>query len=443
MACGTERSFATWFGAWLSVILAVVVATGSARAEKGFCSRDFDFKPKRVVVGDLPVNAAVYFYCGLLSDASEKIKVSFGNVPKNGVITPSSSLSNKQTKIQLLANEKTKPGLYTISTSAAGSRCASYSVCNLHIEIAPSIDGLRKFWWFNGHQVENSFPERTEGVYTTKLTAKPAGETKYQWAISAGSQYAELADGLGKGAKRGTSLVTDKNEVYVIDKETVNYTFNGANITATGQLPPQDFKVKVTVTVAGAKSDPHEMVLKRPAALSFSDTATNPEDSANAATGYRSLLKYKVVDTDGNVLPGNILLLESFNTATQSHTRFQHGQALTSNWVLPDNREVLKPGGSDPSSVTDKITGMSVLAGSRVPVPLAPKSDGSVDPDHFVADSWYGAVTVGGPTRLTGVVVAKMYWIRFRDHGRHCNLQSPPEDASRFSCSAAPFGARP
>lgn len=435
------RRFVGWLCILLLFTASAILSSRPVLAERGFCSKDKDFKPSKISLDDLPAEGSVYFYCGLPLDPPEPIKLKASGLPKNSTLTPKSSSTNARTKLQLGVKDNTEVGQFEILLGATGTRCSTYTVCKMHITVAPYIYGPKKFWWFNGYQTSNSFPPYTQGPYTTKLSAKPAGQSKYTWQLESGSQFAELADGLDNNANRGAKIVTSDNEVYVVDKKTVDYKDVGTDIQTIGQLPPNSLDIAVTVKVSNVTSQPYNLKLMRPKEIAFAGVF--PKDQGDLSTGYISPLKYIAKDNRGNAMPGNVVARETFNDGTHSHKRFQHGQTLTSNWTFPQDTQQVKPGGSDPNNLIDKITGMAKSAGPRNPRPEFPGNNGEVDPKHIVADSWYGGFFIGGPKRLTGVMVAKMYWIRFLDHGRHCNLQSPPESGPKYPCNASPFGAPP
>jgi hypothetical protein len=54
----------------------------------------------------------------------------------------------------------------------------------------------------------------------------------------------------------------------------------------------------------------------------------------------------------------------------------------------------------------------------------------------FEGEIWVGGGFGGADTPPAGVKVMTLKWVRFTDHGRHCNIASPIEEKVLCPCGA-------
>jgi hypothetical protein len=249
-------------------------------------------------------------------------------------------------------------------------------------------------WWFN-----DEHPRQ----YDTLLSAQPPGESAYEWKVVGGKAYGEL------GPNR-------RNEVRV---EGIKEPPPGENVT-----------VDIAVTVNRVRSDPIELPVRMPYKLEFLPCPRPPCDQRNATYGYLSFIGYKALDQNGVAMPHiPVPWNERFNNdfrydppwnancpAAGSPPCWRQGVAC-----LNPLTGQQKCGESDPQALVDLIGGEAVGQG-YVPEPQKPQTPlGTTKVDRFT-----GSFYVGGGTPGDGVEVQRHRWQKFRDHGRHTNIQSPP-----------------
>jgi hypothetical protein len=178
----------------------------------------------------------------------------------------------------------------------------------------------------------------------------------------------------------------------------------------------------------------------------------SPPDGGDAAAGYISNRKYKIVDQYNRVLPHPVPVNEHFVAPPNWQIPPLGSGAINdtaSNWI----RGAEKGAVVDPSSLFDTISGclqgwdLGNGFGACQPVPRAPPASGPLSRrkiHHWCGDIYVGSSetwTPGGTNSGKGVRVATLVWQRFLDHARHCDVYSPPTAGVHerlFPCAQEP-----
>jgi hypothetical protein len=252
---------------------------------------------------------------------------------------------------------------------------------------------IEDVWWFN-----DEHPRR----YDTMLSAQPPDE-EYSWLIVHGNAYAEF------GPKRGNKI----------------------RVEGTKAPPPgRNIAVDVVVKVNQVKSDPTELPVRMPYKLEFVKCPKPSCDVPNGTYGYLSYIGYKVLDQNDHPLPPVLV---------PQNERFNHNHTYDPPWnancpgagsppcwrmgIACHNPFTHTTACMDvnPRLYVDMIGGEGFNSGF-IPQPQHPKSPlGNARVDHFS-----GAFYIGAPDQGSGVEVQRHWWQKYRDHGRHTHIQSPP-----------------
>jgi len=237
-----------------------------------------------------------------------------------------------------------------------------------------TITGSQTVWWFNGVLPTG---------YTTsiQLTAKPAGQSQYTWAFSAGSNKASFNGQTG----------------------------NTINLTGSALSAAQgDVKVKVTVRFSDNStktSSDYPITVRGPKLLTF-NTRLDAEDPG---FGYSSHLYYKIRDNFNELLPSQIGFNEKWTTGVVN-------DYAGTNWTR--GAEI---GATTSSSELDDLIQGQGLGGSPVPVPVAPQYPfGTTKVQHWGQEHRVGSMVIGAGARVQTDVLQK-----YRDHANHESVQSP------------------
>lgn len=376
----------------------------------------------RVNVGENAIGYGVFYcvYNGQYVD--DVVKGSLSGQPSgNGEAKPkldpqtvhTRPPSNEYTTITVYTTKKSKPGYYTLrldGKSQKNKNCkGTYNPAYAPLTVSPKIyqaQGKDVVWWFNG--------EKPDG-YTMELemTADPPNATSYTWKIK--GDYAEFVSG-------GKETTTSKNTVKLKAKD-----FGSPQ-----GLPKNKGDFKITVTVNSVESDPKKLRVLRPFSIRF----LKLKDSGDVLRGYLSKLHYEMLDQFGKRLPKPVWARENFDFKTVELQCCKSGKET--NWVVGEVGDMAGAHPSDPANFADTISGQSIVTNpDRFPLPFGPQAVD--DRDHKLKIMrWSGTVTIGSTKKNRGVPVASLVWQKFRDHARHCDLRSPPEDGPQFPC---PWGA--
>ncbi len=336
-------------------------------------------------------------------------------------IFPTTTTGSNSTKITLLLSHSE---IGTTKNIEIGARCSGSGVNCLSTRVSvtvipviscapsdpsdPAHIACPKVWWFNNEQPT---------YYLTALQAAPAPQAapasgnKYVWNFAAGQTYARFS--LQKGNTVEVKAISDPGN---------------------GTPPPVSVTVTVTNSLGTATSAPFILSMRKPYKLVPRKGPCNGVAAAAVACdevdlnrGYLSKIYYEVRDQTGALLPYNVYINEKFTGAPTNIYP-------NTNWAKPENCGTthLCPL-VDPSDFWDEISG----AGALTPKPQVPESQspqnqnlGSACDDNkdgiTCVDSYDGFWAVGGPDPGDGVKVQNNTWLRFRDHGRHTNIVSPP-----------------
>lgn len=317
--------------------------------------------------------------------------------------TPNPVLTNpptdQQTKLTILTEEETKPGDYQLQIWAVGKKCPVFNTLYAQLRVAPKLSRTKDVvWWFNG--------EKPAGyTFNAPVTAKPTKDKEYTFIISSGKEYAEFSEG-------GSVALVNKNTVDV-----------KAKTKKEEDLPKKKGDFQVTVKVNGIESDPVKMRVKRPYEVKFLRNVDEPDDDQ----GYQTIVRYSLLDQFGVALPKTVPIREHFTGPVRNYPANED-----SNW----NRGPEGGGQSEkPGEIKDTITGQHLL---HVP-PLEPKAQAPQKPLGKDAIQWWpGEVWIGSDQPGRGIRVMTLRWSKFRDHARHCKIESPPGTSLPSACPDGP-----
>jgi hypothetical protein len=360
----------------------------------------------RIVVGDSAVGY-VRFWCWNGSKyVKDAVRILIAGHPQTGDATatfqPRKVFTNPPTKeyskLTIKTTRKTKPQDYVLQIWGIGDKCRTYPIIYANLRVAPKITHEKDVvWWFGG--------EKPEGyTFEAELTAHAPGEQAYSWKITNGKEYAEFKGG-------GSVEITEKNSIKV-----------KAKAEKPEDLPKNKGDFRVTVKVNGVESDPVKLRVKRPYEARFIRNDDNQDDTF----GYRTLIYYRLLDQFGVPLPKVVPAREHFTGGLIKYPDF------------PDNNWRRGDEGSGKDGVAgqlkDTITGQHLV---HVP-PFKPKAQQPQSPrGNEKIHRWRGEVWVGS-TDPKGVKVMVLTWVRFRDHARHCAIQSPPGNSLPSPCPNGP-----
>jgi hypothetical protein len=262
------------------------------------------------------------------------------------------------------------------------------------ISCASSSKVCPNLWWFGNDSSGKNIPQPEN--YSTVLEASPNGAKKYAWTITAGQSYAQFSN----------------------DKNTIDTTDNTVEVLPKSDPGPSGAPV-VTITVSadgGPASAPFKLDVLKPHAII---SVGKPVDVANG-TGvfYQSTITYAIVDQLGEILPQPVPAREVFTKDED----FPVDDFPHDNWSPGVNGDKYSGQPSNPSALHDLITGPSII---NTPDPKA-----TVPCKPLLCKTkvihWCGYVEVGSANAGEGVMVATLAWEKYTDHGRNCNLASPP-----------------
>lgn len=307
------------------------------------------------------------------------------------------------------AGKTSVPGHYTLTisgTSTENERCVGdYEPLQATIAVAPLITGDKnEVWWFNREQPN----ERTYQTIIT-LHAQPPGQrpSAYFWQLlRPADKYARFHVKPGEQAQIETRAAPPKN---------------------TGNS-------KITVAVNGVTSAPFAFQIRSPYLLKMAcivDTNRPPDVVGGRPfriPGYRTFIGYQIRD-QFNKLLGNapIAANEQFHTPAR-----QVDTTVSPPWVRgPEAHFDFAP--RDFHDVISVVDNASTVHSEYPCTPHTPHL-GCLSARHHTIDQWNGQFNVGSDTIGDGVRVANLTWRRFQDHGRHCNLQTPIDEAASAGC---------
>lgn len=406
-----------------------VPATGEALAARGICSPDTDPAPNEIAPGET-TSFNVYFYClgpGIGNFLSDNLTVNLGKLPKGVTFSPKSAAADTGDSTGTtftITTDKDTPGGTNVKfkVSAKGKTCASYIPCAEQFTIKPKIKCSKSstvcpdIWWFNGVDPQ---PKN----YVTKLEVEPKGGQDYKWTIIDGSDFGLFpnnSDSIDTGSKNTVEINPNQDP-------------GGCAICAVRKSPQggggQTTTVQVQVKKNGVTSTSRGFLLNanKPNQLQLACTDDyRGEVRAQGQThlGYRSNLGYYIQDINGKVLPKPVDSNENFVTGITPLDP-------NANWARHVPTQLDPIHGQTFGTVQDNV-GAVVWPQNGVPnVPSTWPDCGLTFPCLSLAnhpiDQWGGYIYVGSLTPGNGVPVQKHTWYRLQDHGRHCNLYSPPD----------------
>lgn len=279
----------------------------------------------------------------------------------------------------------TDTGLGTQTRAAALAVVPTIS-CVASSQVCPTL------WWFNG-----AFPQPINYLTTLQATA---GGVDYAWTITSGTQYARFINGLSS-----------------INTLNINSVVVFPNGDPGAGLPPPTVAVtaKVVSSNGTGTSTPFILTLNKPNSLLYSrseDRCYKPNLKLQflcPAKGYLSIIHYRIVDLKGMPLPFEVPASEKFGRTELDD--------LASKWPTPP--EVGNPA-ADPTDFVDNIS-------AYLPDGRPPSLEPQVPLGMHRIDHHSDSIGIGGVSPGAGANVETLTLQVFQDHGRHCNIQSPPD----------------
>jgi len=269
--------------------------------------------------------------------------------------------------------------------------------CESSSKVCPNL------WWFGNDASGNNLAQ-PDG-YSTVLEASK-GAKKYTWTIATGQSYAQFSN----------------------NTNTIETTVDTVEVLPSGDPGPSGAPV-VTVTVSadgGPASAPFQLDVLKPSSII---TVGKPVDRPNnggvlGKTFYESTMTYAIVDQLGEILPQPIPAREVF-TKTPSSV-FPIDDFPGDNWSPGENGDKYSGHPSNPNALQDQITGPSSINSPD------PKATAPCKPTlcYTKVIHWCGYVEIGSANAGEGVMVATLAWEKYTDHGRNCNLATPPASDS-------------
>jgi hypothetical protein len=277
--------------------------------------------------------------------------------------------------------KKTEVKLYNMNVLGQGVICGAYPPLTIDLTVKPILNGSKTLWWFNG--------EMPPGYSVkTSLTAAPTDAATYLWKIKAGADKVEFSN-------KSSRITTTSAATPIMSKSS-----NGSS---------KSRDIKVTVTVNNIESDPFRMTVLVPNSL-IPQKKGFTKDEPDKDYGYKSTINYVVLDQMGDPLPAFVPLNEEFT------------RPLVKDYIATDWRRGPDGGTTqNPRNIQDEIQGEVVGFGLN-PEPQTPQMPlGKVKIEH-----WNGRWQIGSTTVGKGRTVQTNVWQKYRDHGRHENIVSPP-----------------
>ncbi len=296
--------------------------------------------------------------------------------------------------IKVRTTTGTSPGNYSITLRGNGTKvpfCQNYQTF-LSLTVAPKVTKDRtSFWWFDDRQPD-------EANYPTKvtLTALPAGQTSYFWEIVGGGNFALFPN-------NSAQMSTASNTIEVISHD----------------APPEDGgDFEVTVNINGVKSNPVALRVRTPHRLVMSCIV---DTNHPGGPGFRSFIGYHIRDQFNRLLGDDPI------PANEQFAHEPQADDPSADWI----RGVQQPFNFSPRDFHDVIGVWLEAENTAVPsqFPCPPGAPECLSNRTHRIDHWRGTIRVGGRRIGVGVPVARLTWQRFRDHGRHCRINSPPGSA--------------
>jgi len=323
-------------------------------------------------------------------------------LPKGATFSPKQATTcESDTVVTLTMPPNSPPGSYNLNVGGVNkSRTCNYAPCEFDFRIngtAPRISCAassevcqkdQSLFWFN-----DVSPQPAN--YRITLEASPSGAGPYTWRLA--GQGAHFSDGT-------LHTTTADNTVEVVPEA-------GEDGDPGDAIPVPHVNVTVT-TPSGGESKAFPLYLTKPYRIQLFPKDT--QDLPDLLQGYRSYLFYSIVDTRGDVLPEPV-------DVDEGETFVQNDTNPVDNWNAQSTSNCRSLAGCAPSNVVDNIDGALVAVAK--PKPTSP---GKPLGDEKVIHAC-GYVVVGNNAKPDqGVQVATLAWQKFRDHGRLCNVKSPP-----------------
>jgi hypothetical protein len=382
---------------------------GSAAERFGLCNYEGPGTPFTIAPGQ-STSFVTVMLCQPAAGKNEMATIKFSGLPKGATFTKMVPVDSDASNVTITIKTApdSPPGGYTAVMSATSPSCtAGYlfsglpgQFCFARFGITPPPPvitcakskgkGCPYVWWFN---YANPQPEN----YITVLGATSGG-TDYVWMITGGTQYAQFSDG-------STTFDSGKTNTVVVFP-----TENGDPGMTSGAF------ATITVTMTNSKgtstSNPFNITINKPNSLFYVGQDDKPYHEGQIQ-GYQSLIHYEIRDLFDIPLPNPVPAAEAFGPLIIDD--------LDSNWPTPDQEGNPQ---ADPKDLMDNI---ATAVGPHSNPPAMPPSLHPLKPLGTLAiDHWVDNLTVGSTTPGEGSFVETLRFQRFQDHGRHCNIESPP-----------------
>ncbi len=441
-------SHAPRLGAAIAVISLACPASGPALAQRyqtTLSGGNHVFEPG-TITGGQSSKIHVYARCfdtELGRDVSDNVQLLIARGPDRSKFVGTipaliNGGSNPTTwpQAMLQTSETTTPGVFAgspttvLSFRGVGTRCGAYAANTSStgaLTVAPTLTVKGKFWWLNGGVKENPDYE-----FNAMLTASPEG-LKYKYELYYGDYDGKYVD-ISDAHKYGPVIETSFNKVSLAEKVLPWDPKPAAGDFFSFKDYPFDKKdVPVTVTVNGARSAPVYVPFRFPAALELMTIkqlkkqlehfpADNPLDQDDFLRGYKTTIYYRLVDQVGDVLPEKLWIRENF---FDKGLIYRKG-VEENDWTIGQTGDQAADKRADPELIKDVITGQ--LAGK--PQARRPQTPLQFEDMGY----WRGSITVGSKEKYRGVLVALLNWQKFRDHARHCDVRTPPNETAQYPC---------
>lgn len=283
----------------------------------------------------------------------------------------------------------TSPGNYSLELKGNGTKpaCQGY-LKYLSLTVAPKLTPDRNsFWWF-----DNRTPNETHYPTRVTLTALPAGQTSYFWEIVGGGNFALFPN-------NSAQMSTASNTIEVISHD----------------APPKDGgDFEVTVNIGGVKSNPVPLRVRTPHRLVMSCIV---DTNHPGGPGFRTFIGYQIRDQF------NKLLGDESIPANEQFAHEPQEDDPNADWIRGKQASF----NFSPRDFHDVISVWLEAENTAVPsqFPCPPGAPECLSNRTYRIDHWRGTIRVGAGQVGAGVPVARLTWQRFRDHGRHCRINSP------------------
>jgi len=380
------------------------VATTLAQENQGVCSEQQFATPSTIAPGQ-QVTVKLAMRCTPAEGQSEMVTIGITGLPKGSTFSPKQIPVNTDDEtITITTSANSLPGKYTAPISGTSASCpGGYgNFCNAQfvvsgkakppptISCAPSspvCNSNQGLYWFGEINVSTP-PER----YHTVLEAAPDGGTNYTWKITAGSDFAQFENGQ-------SSIVTN------------NKKGEGYSVEVFPKGDPGNTSQNVIVTVSIDGGPPSAGFLLR-VLKPYKIMSVGQSDISDGGNYYQSRLDYVIVDQTGEILPQEVKLSE---TSSGSLSVIKDADPVSAPWK--EEVEQIKWEGH-------QVVSIYMFGPSERSVPPATHPCKPTGCQNKVVHWCKGHRAEYFD--VESVQVASFVRQYYTDHGRFCNLVSPP-----------------